>query len=177
MVFTVEHTSAGAVIVGAEQACGAAHDGGVGRLVLLAACSAGCEEVVVAVVHVEHAALEVGRRELHLLGAGLDGESVGAELDDVEAAPVAAPGQEETAVVLDEEVGVDAVVDADFARGEQFAQVLVGAGDVVGDGDADAALVPEVAHPLRVGVVHHIFVADAGDVGRPEAFVAVPGGH
>ena len=72
---------------------------------------------------------------------------------------------------------VDAVVDAYLSGGKELAVVDVGAFDFIGDGNTYAAMVPQVAHPFGVGIIHNVFVAYAGNIRRPKAVVAVPGGH
>ena len=49
--------------------------------------------------------------------------------------------------------------------------------DFIGDGNTYAAMVPQVAHPFGVGIIHNVFVAYAGNIRRPKAVIAVPGGH
>lgn len=68
-------------------------------------------------------------------------------------------------VVLDVE-GVDAVLHPDLVTAEEHAQVVERPFGTVGYGDADAA--GPLAAPARHGVVHHVAVADAVDVGGPD---------
>ena len=109
---------------------------------------------------------------MHFPCSGLHAESVGGEFY-AERVPIAAPDEVFASLVLDEE-GVDATPYARVMVAHDAAVVGERPFGAVGGSHAHAGVLE--SHPLRLGVVEHILVADFVDVGSPDASLRVPRG-